>query len=75
MTTLVIGGGGDVLRPDEDVVGIGSGGAMAHAAALALIRHTELPPETIAEQAIRIAGRLCIYSNDHVTIETLGGEA
>jgi ATP-dependent HslUV protease subunit HslV len=70
--TLVIGGGGDVLRPDEDVIAIGSGGAMAHAAALALTRHTDLPPETIAREAIQIAGRLCIYSNDHVTIETLG---
>ena len=70
--TLVIGGGGDVLRPDEDVAAIGSGGAMAHAAALALIRHTDLPPESIAREAIAIAGRLCIYTNDQVTIETLG---
>lgn len=70
--TLIIGGGGDVLRPDEDVAAIGSGGAIAHAAALALLRHTELPPETIAAEAIRIAGRLCIYTNDQVTIETLG---
>jgi ATP-dependent HslUV protease subunit HslV len=70
--TLVLGGGGDVLRPDEDVVAIGSGGPMAHAAALALIRHTDLPPEAIAREAIAIAGRLCIYTNDQVTIETLG---
>jgi ATP-dependent HslUV protease subunit HslV len=70
--TLVIGGAGDVLRPDEDVAAIGSGGAMAHAAALALVRHTELPPETIAREAITIAGRLCIYTNAEVTIETLG---
>jgi ATP-dependent HslUV protease subunit HslV len=70
--TLVIGGAGDVLRPDEDVAAIGSGGAIAHAAALALIRHTDLPPDTIAREAIAIAGRLCIYTNDQVTIETLG---
>jgi len=70
--TLVLGGSGDVLRPDEDVVAIGSGGPMAHAAALALIRHTDLPPEAIAREAIAIAGRLCIYTNDQVTIETLG---
>ena len=70
--TLVIGGGGDVLRPDEDVVAIGSGGAMAHAAALALLRHTEMPPDAIAREAIRIAGSLCIYTNDQVTMETLG---
>src|SRR5205807_1651858 len=54
--TLVIGGGGDVLRPDEDVAGIGSGGAMAHAAALALLRHTDLAPEAIAQEALQIAG-------------------
>lgn len=71
--TLVIGGGGDVLRPDEDVAAIGSGGPMAHAAALALLRHTDLPAPAIAREAITIAGRLCIYTNDQVTIETLGG--
>ena len=69
--TFVISGNGDVLRPDEDVVAIGSGGAMAHAAALALHRHTELPAETIAHEAIRIAGDLCIYTNDRVTVEVL----
>jgi len=73
--TLVIGGGGDVLRPDEDVAAIGSGGAMAHAAALALIRHTDLAPDAIAREAISIAGRLCIYTNAEVTIETLGSYA
>lgn len=69
--TFVISGNGDVLRPDEDVIAIGSGGAMAHAAALALIRHTELPAETIAREALGIAGRLCIYTNDQVTVEVL----
>ncbi len=69
--TLVIGGSGVVLRPDEDVAAIGSGGAMAHAAALALVRHTDHSPEQIARESVAIAGRLCIYTNDHVTIETL----
>jgi ATP-dependent HslUV protease subunit HslV len=69
--TFVLSGNGDVLRPDEDVVAIGSGGAMAHAAALALIRHTELPAETIAREAIGIAGSLCIYTNNSITVETL----
>lgn len=69
--TFVLSGNGDVLRPDEDVIAIGSGGAMAHSAALALIRHTELPAETIAREAIGIAGRLCIYTNDQVTVEVL----
>lgn len=69
--TFVLSGNGDVLRPDEDVVAIGSGGAMAHAAALALHRHTELSAEAIAREAINIAGRLCIYTNDQVTVEVL----
>jgi ATP-dependent HslUV protease subunit HslV len=72
--TFMISGGGDVLRPDEEVVAIGSGGAMAHAAALALVRHTELGAEAIAREAIRIAGRLCVYTNDQVTVEVLGSE-
>lgn len=70
--TLVIGGAGDVIRPDEDVVAIGSGGPYAHAAALALMRHTDLPAETIAREALRIAGSLCIYTNDQIVIETIG---
>lgn len=69
--TFVISGNGDVLRPDEDVVAIGSGGSMAHAAALALTRHTEMSAETIAREAIGIAGKLCIYTNDSITVETL----
>lgn len=72
--TFVISGGGDVLRPDEDVVAIGSGGAMAHAAALALARHTTFSAEAIAREAIAIAGTLCIYTNDQITVETLGVE-
>lgn len=69
--TFVLSGTGDVLRPDEDVAAIGSGGAMAHAAALALVRHTSLSAEEIAREAIAIAGRLCIYTNDQITVETL----
>lgn len=68
---LVLSGAGDVIRPDEDVVGIGSGGPHAHAAALALLYHTSLPAETIAREALRIAGRLCIYTNDQIVVETL----
>jgi ATP-dependent HslUV protease subunit HslV len=71
--TFVISGNGDVLRPDEDVVAIGSGGSMAHAAALALHRHTELPPEAIVREALAIAGSLCIYTNTNITVEVLGG--
>ena len=69
--TLVLGGAGDVIRPDEDVVAIGSGGPFAHAAALALMRHTQLPAEAIAREALQIAGTLCIYTNDQIIVETL----
>jgi ATP-dependent HslUV protease subunit HslV len=68
---LVLSGSGDVIRPDEDVVGIGSGGPYSHAAALALLHHTTLPAEVIAREALRIAGQLCIYTNDQVIVETL----
>ena len=69
--TFLLSGNGDVLRPDEDVAAIGSGGHMALAAGLALHRHTELSCEEIAREALRIAASLCIYTNDKVTIETL----
>ena len=72
--TFVVGGSGDVLRPDDDVVAIGSGGAMAHAAALALFRHTDLSAEKITREALAIAGRLCIYTNEHITVEVLESE-
>lgn len=70
---FVVSGTGDVLEPDEEVIGIGSGGPYALAAAKALLKHTDLPPETIAEEAIRIASSICIYTNDQITIETLEG--
>jgi ATP-dependent HslUV protease subunit HslV len=69
--TFVISGTGDVLRPDEEVVAIGSGGAIAHAAALALVRHTPLPPEAVVREALAIAGSICIYTNDRVTVESI----
>ncbi len=69
--TLVLSGAGDVLEPDEGAIGIGSGGAYAQAAALALLRHSKLDAEAIAREAMRIAARLCIYTNDQIAIETL----
>jgi len=60
-----------VIEPEEPVMGIGSGGAYAYAAALALMRHTDLPARSIAEEALRIAAALCIYTNDNLTVETL----
>jgi ATP-dependent HslUV protease subunit HslV len=70
-TLLVVAGDGNVLEPDEGVVGIGSGGAYAQAAAQALLKHTQLTAREIAEEALRIAARLCIYTNDHIVVEVI----
>ncbi len=72
-TMLVVAGDGNVLEPDEGVVGIGSGGAYAQAAAQALLKHTNLSAREIAEEALRIAARLCIYTNDQITVEVMDG--
>lgn len=70
-STLVITGNGDVLEPEEGVGAIGSGGAYAQSAALALVRNTDLPPAVIVDKALGIAGDLCIYTNQSRVIETL----
>lgn len=69
--TLVLTGTGDVLEPENGLAAIGSGGAYAQSAALALLRHTELPPENIAKASLTIAGDLCIYTNQQHVIEVL----
>ena len=69
--TFLISGRGDVIEPDDAVAAVGSGGPYALAAAEALIQHTELPARKIAEEAMRIAGKMCIYTNEKVTIEEL----
>jgi ATP-dependent HslUV protease subunit HslV len=69
--TFLLSGQGDVIEPDGGVAAIGSGGPYAQAAAEALSRHTELPARRIAEEAMKIAGKMCIYTNDAVTIEEL----
>ncbi|GGX20285.1 ATP-dependent protease subunit HslV [Pigmentiphaga litoralis] len=71
-TTLVLTGNGDVLEPEHGLAAIGSGGSYAHSAALALQQNTDLPPEEIVKKALTIAGDLCIYTNQHHTIEVLG---
>jgi ATP-dependent HslUV protease subunit HslV len=70
-TTFLISGGGDVIDPDEGIAAIGSGGSFASAAARALLRNTDLPARKIAEESMKIAGEICIFSNDKVTIEEL----
>jgi ATP-dependent HslUV protease, peptidase subunit HslV len=69
--TFLISGQGDVIEPDSGIAAIGSGGPYATAAATALMEHTQLPPRQIAEEAMKIAGKICIYTNDKFTIEEL----
>jgi ATP-dependent HslUV protease subunit HslV len=68
---FLISGNGDVIEPDEPVIAIGSGSVGAQAAAMALMRHTELGAVQIAQAAMAIAASLCIYTNETVTIEEL----
>ena len=67
----LVSGNGDVIEPDEDIAAIGSGGPFATAAALALIRNTKLSARRIAEEAMGIAGKICIYTNENVIFEEL----
>ena len=68
---LLISGRGDLIRPDDDVLGLGSGGPYAEAAARALLAHTPLDAEQICREALKIAARLCVYTNDNITVHTL----
>jgi len=71
---LVLSGEGDVLEPDEDAVGIGSGGGYAQAAAKALLKYTDLPAGEIARISMEIAADICIYTNRYITVVSLGEE-
>jgi ATP-dependent HslUV protease, peptidase subunit HslV len=70
-TSLILSGTGDIIEPDDGLIGIGSGGPYALAAARALKQHTQLHPREIAEAAMRIAADMCIYTNTHVSLEEL----
>ena len=70
---LVLSGTGDVIEPDDGIVGIGSGGPYAQAAAKGLVKHTELSAEEIARTAMAIAAEMCVYTNERTVVETLGG--
>jgi ATP-dependent HslUV protease subunit HslV len=70
-TSLVITGNGDVIEPEDNLVAIGSGGAFAQSAATALLHNTELSARDIVEKSLNIAGDVCIYTNQNLTIETL----
>lgn len=67
----LVSGTGDLIEPDDGVMGIGSGGPFAMAAALALVRHSGLDARAIAEQAMAIAADICVYTNSRVTLEEL----
>jgi ATP-dependent HslUV protease subunit HslV len=69
--TLIVSGNGDVIEPDEPIASVGSGGPFAVAAATALCAHTKMSARKVAEEAMRIAGKICIYTNDTITFEEL----
>jgi ATP-dependent HslUV protease subunit HslV len=68
---LVLSGSGDVIEPDDGVIAIGSGGNYALAAARALLQHSSLAPRAIAEEAMRIAAGICVFTNDSIVVEEL----
>jgi ATP-dependent HslUV protease subunit HslV len=69
--SFIVSGTGDVIEPDDGLIGIGSGGPFALAAARALIANSDLDAKTIATEAMRIAATICVFTNDHVTVEVL----
>jgi ATP-dependent HslUV protease subunit HslV len=69
--SFIISGNGDVIEPEDDLMAIGSGGPFAQAAASALFKNTELSAREIVEKALLIAGEICVYTNQHITIEEL----
>ena len=71
-STFLLSGTGDLIEPDDGIIGIGSGGNYAMAAARALARHTQIDTRAIAEIAMGIAAEVCIYTNANLTIEELG---
>jgi ATP-dependent HslUV protease subunit HslV len=70
-TSLILSGTGDIIEPDDGLIGIGSGGPYALAAARALVAHTQLSARDIAEAAMRVAADICIYTNTHISLEEL----
>lgn len=71
-SAFIISGTGDVIEPEDDLIAIGSGGSFALAAARALVAHTELSATAIVEASLKVAAGICVYTNDELTIETLG---
>ena len=69
--SLIVSGTGDVIEPDDGLIGIGSGGPYALAAARALVGHSDLDAKAIVTEAMRVAASICIYTNDAITVEAL----
>jgi ATP-dependent HslUV protease subunit HslV len=69
--SLIVSGTGDVIEPDDGLIGIGSGGPYALAAARALIAHSDLDAKAIVTESMRVAAAICIYTNDHISVELL----
>ena len=69
--SLIISGTGDIIEPDDGIIGIGSGGSYALAAAKALVHHTDLSAREIVEEAMKIASSICVYTNDKIIVEEL----
>jgi ATP-dependent HslUV protease subunit HslV len=69
--SFIVSGTGDLIEPDDGLIGIGSGGPYALAAARALIAHTELDAQRIVSEAMRIAAGICVYTNEHIAVEVL----
>jgi ATP-dependent HslUV protease subunit HslV len=67
----LISGTGDLIQPDDGILAIGSGGPYALAAARALMKHTNMTAPQIADEALRVAASICIYTNDNITVESL----
>jgi ATP-dependent HslUV protease subunit HslV len=69
--SFIISGNGDVIEPEDDLMAIGSGGPFAQAAAMALLQNTEMSAREIVERALKIAGAICVYTNENIIIEEL----
>ncbi|HEX7061222.1 MAG TPA: ATP-dependent protease subunit HslV [Woeseiaceae bacterium] len=73
-SSFIISGNGDVIEPEHELMAIGSGGPFAQAAALALLRNTDLDARAITEKALLIAGEICVYTNQNIVIEELAAD-
>ena len=70
-SSFIVSGNGDVIEPDDGLIGIGSGGPFALAAARALVLHADLDAKAVVTEAMRVAASICIYTNDHISVEVL----